>query len=137
MLNSKIDIQTSDKNQTEITNEENVMEEKTQVRETWSDKAAEKIAYSPGFRKFFKIRRYTDSIIVRAIFLILSSYQIYFLSCIYKDQFYYLLYSYYFIIVIDGLWVIWKRGGRDYFWYKDFSNYILKFSYSLFIKFVK
>lgn len=132
MSTPKIDIQKniSDEKQTEITNEE-TMDQITKCRETSSERA-EKFAYSPGFRRFFKIRRYIDSIIVRAIFLILSSYQIYFLSCIYKDQFYYLLYSYYFIIVIDGLWVIWKRGGRDYFWYKDFSNFILKLShYSL------
>lgn len=66
--------------------------------------------------KWLHYRRYFDAILVRLIFLAIPSYHIYLLYCLYNAPLYFLLYSYYIIIILDGTYVVWKRGGRDYYW---------------------
>lgn len=88
--------------------------------------SAKKLKFTRGLRKVFKVRRYIDSVFVRLLFIGLPAYQIFFISCIYNQPFYYFLYASYIIIILDGVWVFWKRQGRDYYWFSiSFATFIL------------
>lgn len=69
------------------------------------------------WKKFLHIRRYVDAILVRLIFMAIPSYYIYILYCIYNSPLYFMMFSYYIVIILDGAYVLWKRAGRDYYWY--------------------
>lgn len=70
-----------------------------------------------SFRKnFFQIRRYLNAIFVRLAFVMISSYQIYLLSCLYKSKIIFLYFFFCIVIILDGIYIIWKRAGRDYYW---------------------
>ena len=77
--------------------------------------------FSPKLRKFMIIRRYFYSIFVRLIFMALPSFHIYYLGCIYETTLIWALYASYALIILDGIWVVWKRGGRDYYWFVKMS----------------
>lgn len=88
--------------------------------------SAKKLKFLRGLKKVFKVRRYLDSVFIRLMFLALPSYQIFFISCIYNQPFYYFLYASYIIIILDGVWVFWRRQGRDYYWFSiSFATFIL------------
>lgn len=71
---------------------------------------------SSKLRKFLTIRIYFHSIFVRILFMTIPSFDIYFLSCVYESKAILTLYGSFLIIAIDGLYVIIKRKGRDYYW---------------------
>lgn len=88
--------------------------------------SAKKLKFLKRLRQVFKVRRYIDSVVVRLMFIGLPAYQIFFVSCIYNQPFFYFLYASYIIIILDGAWVFWRRQGRDYYWFSiSFATFIL------------
>lgn len=71
---------------------------------------------SPIRKTILNIKKRLNAIFLRLLFMSIPSYHIYLLSCIYDEPLYYLLFLIYGILIFDGLWVAFKRGGHDYYW---------------------
>lgn len=70
----------------------------------------------PIRKKILSVKKRFNALLVRLLFMIIPSYHIYLLACIYKEPLYYLLFLIYGILIVDGCWVAFKRGGHDYYW---------------------
>ena len=65
---------------------------------------------------YFKYRKYIDTILMRLLFITIFSLHIYYLACIYDNRAFYILYLSSPIIILDGLYILFKRHGHDYYW---------------------
>lgn len=66
--------------------------------------------------KILNIRRCAKAIEIRVLFMMLAGFHIYFVACIYSQKFYYLLFAFYSILILDAAWVVFKRDGYDFYW---------------------
>jgi hypothetical protein len=71
---------------------------------------------TPVFKKILILRRYVNAISVRLAFMIEPWFSIYFTSCAYQNNGYLAMFIGCAVIFIDGLYVIFKRKGHDYYW---------------------
>lgn len=108
------DVAPSEKQKSDVQETKIVVYSNMNHKEKLQDKVGEFI--SPKTKKFFHIRSYINSVLIRVLFVFISSYQIFFLTCIYNQQWFYVLYLSYAIFILDGIWVIWKNSGSDHYW---------------------
>ena len=71
---------------------------------------------SPKFKKFLNIRRRFKSFFLRIFFMLIPGFHIYFVSCIFNQPLFYLLFGFYIITMADGFYVTFKRAGYDHYW---------------------
>jgi hypothetical protein len=72
---------------------------------------------NPQFRERFnkvtrsirKARNIGDAIFVRLIMIVISSFNIYFLACIFKNKHLLIFYVNHFVLILDGMYVLIKR----------------------------
>jgi hypothetical protein len=85
-------------------------------KETAVSKSTKREKMMSTVNKIIKVRRYIDSVFVRLVLLVVPSFWIVETSCIYQNKAFYGLYACCLVIVIDGVYVFFKRQGYDYYW---------------------
>lgn len=68
------------------------------------------------FRKILRLRVYIDSVFIRFLLMSVSGFSVYYLACIFQSNAFLSLYCVYLVILIDGVYVVIKRNGHDYYW---------------------